>query len=151
MRRHGVPDQILTDNGKEFTDRFCPSGEREPTGKHVFDQECGENGIERRLIKPRRQRTNGMAERFSGGIGEVVQETKFESSRRVKETLMRYLRIYDHHIPQKNLGHITPTEALKKWQKTHPDLFKKQVYNLSGLDIYTIIGSDKSTCLKAGV
>ncbi len=32
--------KILTDNGKEFTDRFCPSGEREPTGKHVFDQEC---------------------------------------------------------------------------------------------------------------
>ena len=27
--------KILTGNGKEFTDRFCPSGEREPTGKHA--------------------------------------------------------------------------------------------------------------------
>ena len=75
-----------------------------------------------------------MAERFNGGIGEVVRQTKFESSRQLKETLLRYLRIYNHHIPQKNLGHITPVEALKKWRKTHPDLFKKQVYNQAGLD-----------------
>ncbi len=37
-------------------------------------------------------------------------------------------------VAQKNLGHITPTEALKNWRKIHPDLFKKSVYNLSGLD-----------------
>jgi transcriptional regulator with XRE-family HTH domain/transposase-like protein len=126
--------KILTDNGKEFTDRFCPSGEREPTGKHVFDRECTENGIEHRLIKPRRPQTNGMVERFNGRIKEVVQQTKFESSCQLKETLLQYLRIYNHHIPQKNLGHITPVEALKKWRKTHPHLFKKLVYNQSGLD-----------------
>ncbi len=28
--------KILTDNGKEFTDRFVPNGEREPTGRHAF-------------------------------------------------------------------------------------------------------------------
>ncbi len=126
--------KILTDNGKEFTDRFCPSGEREPTGKQAFDQECTGHGIEHRLIKPRRPQTNGMVERFNGRIGEVVRQTKFESSRQLKETLLQYLRIYNHHIPQKNLGHITPVEALKNWRKTHPDLFKKQVYNQSGLD-----------------
>ncbi|MEO5344272.1 MAG: DDE-type integrase/transposase/recombinase, partial [Gammaproteobacteria bacterium SHHR-1] len=31
---------ILTDNGKEFTDRFVANGEREPTGSHLFDQVC---------------------------------------------------------------------------------------------------------------
>lgn len=128
--------KVLTDNGKEFTDRFCPSGEREPTGKHAFDQECAGHGIEHRLIRPRRPQTNGMVERFNGRIKEVVQQTKFESSRQLKETLLQYLRIYNHHIPQKNLGHITPVEALKNWRKTHPDLFKKQVYNQSGLDTY---------------
>ncbi|XOF34092.1 MAG: IS481 family transposase [Candidatus Electrothrix sp. YB6] len=127
--------KILTDNGKEFTDRFCPSGEREPTGNHVFDRKCGENGIEHRLIKPRRPQTNGMVERFNGRSKEVVQQTKFESSRQLKEILLQYLRIYNHHIPQKNPGHITPVEALKNWRKTHPDLFKKLVYNQSGLDI----------------
>lgn len=87
--------KILTDNGKEFTDRFRPSGEREPTGNHLFDQECAGHGIEHRLIRPRRPRTNGMVERFNGRIKEVVRQTKFESSRQVKETLLQYLRIYN--------------------------------------------------------
>jgi len=63
-------EKVLTGNDKEFTDRFCPAGEREPTGKHVFDQECAEHGIEHRLIKPRKPQTNGMAERFNGRIKE---------------------------------------------------------------------------------
>ena len=44
--------KVLTDNGKEFTDRFCRSGERTPTGKHPFDQACKRHGIEHRLIQP---------------------------------------------------------------------------------------------------
>jgi hypothetical protein len=43
-------EKILTDNGKEFTDRFCATGEREPTGRHLFDQDCARHGIEHRLI-----------------------------------------------------------------------------------------------------
>jgi hypothetical protein len=85
--------KVLTDNGKEFTDRFCPSGEREPTGN---DQECAAQGIDHRLIRPRRPQTNGMVERFNGRIGEVVKQKKFESSHHVKEALIQYLRIYNH-------------------------------------------------------
>ncbi len=46
------------------------------------------------------------------------------------------LRLYNHQIPQKALGHISPVEALKDWQKQRPELFKKKVYNLTGLDNY---------------
>ena len=28
--------KVLTDNGKEFTDRFCATGEREPTGSQTY-------------------------------------------------------------------------------------------------------------------
>jgi hypothetical protein len=35
---------------------------------------------------------------------------------------------------QKNLGHISPVAKLKEWQKTHPELFVKKVYNQSRLD-----------------
>ena len=41
---------ILTDNGKEFSDRFPRSGEGTPTGQHSFDQKCRELNIEHRLI-----------------------------------------------------------------------------------------------------
>ena len=45
--------KLLTDNGKEFTDRLFASKEREPSGNHEFDQLCQELSIEYRL-------TNGL-------------------------------------------------------------------------------------------
>ena len=132
--------KILTDNGKEFTDRFCPTGERQPTGNHIFDQECAEHGIEHRLIKPKKPQTNGMVERFNGRIQEVVQQTRFDSAQQLEETLIQYLNIYNCNIPQRNLGHVTPAEALDKWRKTHPDLFKKSECNHPGLDTQNLSG-----------
>ena len=46
--------KLLTDNGKEFTDRLFASRAREPSGNHVFDQPCDALGIEHRLTKPER-------------------------------------------------------------------------------------------------
>jgi hypothetical protein len=37
---------------------------------------------------------------------------------------------------QKNLGHISPVAKLKEWQKTHPELFVKKIYNQSKPDNY---------------
>ncbi|SDY38688.1 hypothetical protein SAMN05421644_15717, partial [Allochromatium warmingii] len=45
-----------------------------------------------------------------------------------------YVRLYNHQIPQKALGHIAPIQALKDWQQQYPERFKKRVYNLAGLD-----------------
>jgi transposase InsO family protein len=126
--------KILTDNGKEFTDRFSPAGERIPSGGHIFDIECSMNGIEHRLIKVRHPQTNGMVERFNGRVEEVLSQTRFKSSSEMEETLIRYCSVYNHYIPQKNLGHITPVAALKKWQTDRPELFKKIADNLSGPD-----------------
>jgi transposase InsO family protein len=126
--------KVLTDNGKEFTDRFCVTGERDPTGRHRFDRICDRHGIEHRLIKPRHPQTNGMVERFNGRISEVLATTRFDSAQSLEETLSRYVRLYNHQIPQRALGHISPVQALKEWQEKCPELFKKKVYNLTGLD-----------------
>jgi transposase-like protein len=129
--------KVLTDNGKEFTDRFCATGSRTPTGDHKFDQSCARHGIEHRLIKPRHPQTNGMVERFNGRIAEVVSQTKFSSASELKEALHGYCRLYNHQIPQKNIGHITPVQALKNWQEKQPELFVKSIYNFTGLDTFT--------------
>ncbi len=42
--------------------------------------------------------------------------------------------IDNYHIPQRNIGHLTPIQKLKEWYKKKPELFKKNVYDLSGLD-----------------
>ena len=70
-----------------------------------------------------------MVERFKGRISEILATTRFNASRDLRETLHQYQKIYNHHIPQKNLGHITPVQALKSWQKKQPELFKKKVYD----------------------
>ena len=127
--------KVLTDNGKEFTDRFCATGEREPTGDHPFDKACSANDVEHRLIKPRRPQTNGMVERFNGRISEILARTRFGSALELKTAIEHYIRVYNHAIPQKSIGHVPPVQALKQWRKDHPEIFKKRVYNQTGLDI----------------
>jgi transposase InsO family protein len=117
--------KLLTDNGKEFTDRYIPNGEREPTGNHAFDKVCTKNNIEHRLTKPAYPQTNGMVERFNGRISEIVKTTHFNSAKELQDTMINYLRIYNHHIPQRNIGHLTPIQKLKEWHGKFPKLFKK--------------------------
>ena len=54
MRTYGVPEEILTDNGKVFTGRF-----NRPPVESLFDRVCRENGIEHLLTQPRSPTTTG--------------------------------------------------------------------------------------------
>jgi hypothetical protein len=58
LARFGVPEELLTDNGKQFTDRFGKGGEV------LFDRICRENGIVHRLTQPASPTTTGKVERF---------------------------------------------------------------------------------------
>ena len=114
-------EKILTDNGKEFTDRYCRAGEREPTGEHPFDQTCKANNIEHRLIRPRTPKTNGMVERFNGRIAQILKTTRFRSSTDLAQTLNNYLQSYNFLLPQKAIGYKTPMQALAQ-QINQPNL-----------------------------
>lgn len=126
--------KILTDNGKEFTDRLFASRERQATGKHEFDQLCQALGIEHRLTKPRTPRTNGMVERFNGRIADVLKTHRFTSGEDLEQTLMRYVALYNHQLPQSALKSKTPIKAMKDWYATHPHLFAKRPYDHPGCD-----------------
>ena len=54
LRQYGVPDQVLTDNGKVFTGRFG-----QPPVEVLFDRICRENGIDHILTQPRSPTTTG--------------------------------------------------------------------------------------------
>lgn len=125
---------ILTDNGKEFTDRPFGSRQRGESGHHEFDQLCVALGIEHRLIRPRRPQTNGMVERFNGRLEQVLQTNRFNSADDLETTLRRYVWLYNEHLPQKALGHITPLEALRRWRKSNPELFVKSIRSHPGPD-----------------
>jgi transposase InsO family protein len=127
--------KLLTDNGKECTDRLVASRERQPSGHHEFDWLCQELGIEHRLTKPRTPHTNGMVERFNGRIAQVLATRRYRSADDLGTTLLRYAWLYHHHLPQKALGHRCPMEAMKQWYTDKPDLFTKQPRNLPGPDM----------------
>ena len=118
--------KLLTDNGKEFTDRLFASRERGLNGNHEFDQLCKALGIEHRLTKPRSPQTNGMVERFNGRVSDVLKTHRFVSGQDMQETLMRYTALYNHQFPQSALKSKTPIQAMKDWYKTHPHLFHKK-------------------------
>jgi transposase InsO family protein len=60
MTTYGVPSEVLTDNGKQFTGRFT----KPVPAEVVFERICRENGITARLTKPRSPTTTGKIERF---------------------------------------------------------------------------------------
>jgi transposase InsO family protein len=125
---------ILTDNGKEFTDRLFGLRKRAQSGKHEFDELCTELGIEHRLTPPRSPQTNGMVERFNGRIEDVLQSHHFRSGEELETTLHRYVWLYNQQLPQSALGSKSPLQAMKDWHKLKPDLFRKQPYYLPGCD-----------------
>ncbi len=86
------------------------------------------------MIKARPPQTNGMIERFNGRISEVVQQTRFGSIAELKETLLGYMTLYNHHIPQRALNHRPPMAVMKEWQHKAPELFVKRVYKQAGPD-----------------
>ncbi len=128
-------NKLLTDNGKEFTDRLFASREREPSGNHEFDQLCQALGIEHRLTRPRTPRTNGMVERFNGRIADVLKTHRFSSSEDLEQTLLRYVALYNHQLPQSALKSKTPMQAMKEWYKEYPHLFHKRPYDRPGCDM----------------
>jgi transposase InsO family protein len=126
--------KLLTDNGTQFTDRFT-SKDKQPSGNHRFDKACTELAIEHRLSPPRHPQTNGMVERFNSRISGLLKQTRFDSAIELEKTLLSYLVIYNHHIPQRAINHLTPIQAVQKWQNEKPDLFVKSVYDHTELDI----------------
>jgi hypothetical protein len=64
LARFGVPEEINTDNGKQFTGRFGRPGTT--SGEVLFDKICRRNGITHRLTAPASPNQNGKVERFHG-------------------------------------------------------------------------------------
>lgn len=126
--------KLLTDNGKEFTDRLFGSKDRQPTGEHEFDQLCDALGIEHRLTRPRTPQTNGMVERFNGRISDILKTHHFASGEDLEQTLLRYVVLYNHQLPQSALGSKSPIQAMKEWFISHPDLFHRKPYDRAGCD-----------------
>ena len=58
----------------------------------------------------------------------------FHSGQDLEQTMMRYVTLYNHQLPQSALKSKTPMQAMKKWYASRPDLFHKRPYDRPGCD-----------------
>lgn len=104
MRTHGVPQEILTDNGKVFTGRF-----NRPPVEVLFDRICRENGIEHRLTQPRSPTTTGKIERFHRSLrAEFLTGRVFADLQTAQRELDEWVRYYNTERPHQACGMQPP-------------------------------------------
>ena len=123
---------ILTDNGKEFTDRLFGLRKRAATGEHEFDKLCAALNIDHRLTPPKSPQTNGMVERFNGRIEEVLQSHHFRSGEELETTLHRYVWLYNQQLPQSALNSVASLQVTKNRPKLKLEMFNKKPHHLAG-------------------
>ena len=106
MRIHGVPDAILSDNGKVFTARFGPA-----RGEVLFDRICRQNGIRHLLTAPHSPTTTGKVERFHKTFkGEFLAGKVFDTIAEAQAAIDGWVHEYNHERPHQSLGDRPPIE-----------------------------------------
>lgn len=107
--RYGVPDEILTDNGKCFTGRYGPR----PV-EVMFDRVLRENGISHRHTGVRSPTTTGKIERFHQSLRREFLDGKvFASARQAQSELDAWVEDYNTSRPHQSLEMATPAERFR--------------------------------------
>ncbi|MGW9198727.1 IS481 family transposase [Micromonospora chersina] len=107
LQRFGVPEEVLTDNGKQFTARFGRGG-----GEVMFDRICRENGITHRLTKPRSPTTTGKVERFHQTLQrELLDDVGvWASPEGAQAAIDAFRHEYNTERPHQSLGMAFPAD-----------------------------------------
>src|SRR5438105_14285430 len=104
LRKYGVPEQVLTDNGKVFTGKYA-----QPPVEVLFDRICRENGIEHLLTRPATPTTTGKIERFHRTLRlEFDTQQVFRSLKVAQQALDEWVVHYNTARPHQSLGDATP-------------------------------------------
>jgi transposase InsO family protein len=111
MRRYGVPSEVLSDNGKQFTGRFT----RPFPAEVLFERVCRENGISQRLTKRRSPTTTGKIERWHKTLREELldQVGAFASLDAAQEAIDEWVHAYNHGRPHQALDMATPGSVFR--------------------------------------
>jgi transposase InsO family protein len=114
LSRFGVPGEILSDNGKQFTDRFGKGGEV------LFDKICRKNGIMHRLTAPASPNQNGKVERFHGTLRrELLDDAEpFTSLEQAQQAVDAWVHEYNHDRPHQGLDDQVPVSPAQRFSPT---------------------------------
>jgi len=109
LARYGVPEELLTDNGKVFTGRFGPH-----PGEVLFDRICREQGITHRLTGVRRPTTTGKIERFHKTLrAELLTGRRFDSLTHAQQVLDAWVADYNLRRPHQATAMQVPAQRFQ--------------------------------------
>lgn len=117
LRRYGIPEEVLTDNGTVFTGR-----RRVRPGEVLFERICRENGITPRLTAPRSPTTTGKVERFHKTMRtELLRGRVFADLEEAQTAIDAWVEEYNHRRPHQALEMATPSERFTAPDDRIPD------------------------------
>src|SRR5205823_3394552 len=108
---YGIPDEVLTDNGKQFTGRF---GKPRPS-EVLFERICRKNGIRQLLTKPYSPTTTGKVERWHQSLQTdfLNDAGPFASLTQAQVAVDAWRQEYNHDRPHQSLDMATPAERFR--------------------------------------
>jgi hypothetical protein len=108
MAEYGIPDEVLSDNGRQFTGRF---GAPRPA-EVLFERICRHNGITQRLTKPRSPTTTGKVERWHQTIQDELLDPHgpFDSLDAAQAAVDAWRVEYNTLRPHQSLDMATPAQ-----------------------------------------
>jgi transposase InsO family protein len=111
MTVYGIPDEVLTDNGKQFTGRF---GKPRPA-EVLFERICRKNGIRQLLTKPYSPTTTGKVERWHQTLQtDFLNDTgPFASITAAQAAVDAWRAEYNHDRPHQSLDMATPASRFR--------------------------------------
>ena len=111
MRAYGIPDEVLSDNGKQFTGRF---GKPRPA-EVLFERICRRNGIVQRLTRPYSPTTTGKVERWHQSLQlELLNKAgPFASVEIAQATVDAWREEYNCRRPHQSLNMACPADKFR--------------------------------------
>lgn len=111
MGEYGCPEQVLTDNGRQFTGKYSKPRPSEV----LFDRICRKNGIEHLLTKVRSPTTTGKIERWhqTSQLELLEEHGPFEDEARAQQAFDRWRVEYNQRRPHQALDMATPASRFQ--------------------------------------
>jgi transposase InsO family protein len=112
MRAYGIPEEVLSDNGKQFTGRF---GRPRPA-EVLFERICRRNGIVQRLTRPYSPTTTGKVERWHQSLQlELLNDAApFGSVEAAQAAVDGWRDEYNHRRPHQSLDMACPAGKFRR-------------------------------------
>jgi transposase InsO family protein len=120
LARHGIPESILTDNGRVFTAKA--SGK---STKVLFDRICHHNGIKHILTAPYSPTTTGKIERLHRTMRkEFFDLDTFDTIEATQEALDQWVERYNTEREHQSIGDVPPIRRFELAQRTPREPFE---------------------------